>query len=375
MKIKYLLALLFIFPVCFGQTIEEQYREALYNTEYNNNLQRFFEKIVEIKPVIAVGDDDRVLEYLLQPNSDFIINQITYRIIGTLDDDNLEKDGSIERVGIVDLIGTHQFKPEKYSIYLDSYDDNLDERTIPDYPKSWEEMDMKLDIISLSFSTTLNGESTEYIKRKRSISVAKLNKLLYQNPELKSIELTATQKEEIKNSHNIRVTKNVNYSHKYFDCNDNEIETLVLNRHLGKDYLQGVMYSLPECLQSFSNLKKISFTDHKVNGIPEYLSSIQTLEVIQLPKNKIFSLPSNLEAFTSLKEIDVSDNYILNLPETVLFPLGIQKINLSNNYLTKIPKQIYKLKNLTYLNLKGNEIPEKDISKLKKKLKNCEVIF
>ncbi|WCC41457.1 hypothetical protein PJJ26_08130 [Tenacibaculum finnmarkense] len=374
MNIKYFF-LFFITSFSFGQTIEEQYREALYNTAYNNNLQKIFDKIVEIKPLIATGDDDKVLDYLLQPNSDFIVTQITYRILGTLPDDNLEKDGSLERVGIVDLIGTHQFKPEKYSIYLDSYDEKLDERTVLDYPKSWEGMDMELDIISLSFTTTPDGETIKYIKRKRSISIAKLDYLLYKNPELKKIKLTPSQKEEIKNSNLIKVTRNINWSHKDFDCDNSEIEILKLNRIWGADFLQGAMYNLPECIQYFDKLKEIRFSNHEINQIPEYLSSMKTLEVIYLPKNKIFYLPKNLGEFTSLKEIDVSNNFILNLPETTFFPLKIEKINLSNNYLTKIPKQIYKLKHLIHLNLKGNKISKKDIFKLKKKLKNCEILY
>ncbi|TPN82891.1 leucine-rich repeat domain-containing protein [Aquimarina algicola] len=375
MKITYLLTLFFITSFCFGQNIEEQYKEALYNTEYNNNLQRIFDDIVEIKPIFATGDDNKVLNYTLQPKSDFIITRIAYRIIGTLPDDDLEKDGSIERVVISDLIGTHQFKPKKFSIYLNYYDEKLDERTIPDYPKTWKEMDMELDIISLSFKSAVNEESKKYIKRKRSISIAKLKNLIHHNPELKNIRLTSSQKAEIKKSNLITITKNINWSHKDFDCNDNEIEILKLNRIWGDDFLQGAMYNLPECIESFDKLKKIRFSNHEINEIPEYLSSIKTLEIISLPKNKISSLPKNLEEFTSLKEIDVADNFILNLPETVFFPLGIVKINLSNNYLTKVPKQIYKLKYLTYINLKGNRIPEKDILKLKKKLKNCEIIY
>ena len=375
MNIKYIIIGFFITFFSFGQTIEEQYKEALYNTEYNNSLQKKFNNIVEIKPILATGDDNRILYYLLQPNSDFIVTQITYRIIGTLPDDNLEKNGSLERVGIIDLIGTHQFKPKKYSIYLDSYDEKLNERTVPDFPKSWEEMDMKLDIISLSFKTTPDGKSTKYIKIKRSISIAKLDYLLSKNPELKNIKLTPSQKEEIKNSNLIKATKKNNWSHKDFDCDNSEIVILKLNRIWSSYYLQGAMYNLPECIQSFKKLKEIRFSNHEINKIPEYLSSIKTLEVIYLPKNKIFYLPKNLGEFTSLKEIDVSNNFILNIPETVFFPLEIEKINLSNNYLTKIPKHIYKLKHLTYLNLKGNKISKKDIFKLKKKLKNCEILY
>lgn len=245
----------------------------------------------------------------------------------------------------------------------------------PITPVSWEEMDMELDIISLSFKKKLDQESTKYIKYKRSLAKPRFKSLKDKNPDLKTPTLTEQQKEEIQNINNIQVTKNVYYVHKDFDCSNNSIESLSIGRQLGKGFLQGVMYDLPECISSFNNLKKIIFSDHQVDRIPASFSAIKTLEVIKLPKNRLSSLPNNLVHFTSLKELVVSDNFILDFPKDYSFPLEIEQIDLSNNYLTTIPKQLLKLEHLKKLNIKGNNISRKEVAKLKKKLKNCEVIF
>lgn len=92
MKINYLFLLLFATHFCFGQTTDEKYQEAFYYSEYNEALQHFFDQIVKIKPVQVTGDYDRIMDYTLQSNSDFIVTRIAFRIIGTLPDDNLQKD-------------------------------------------------------------------------------------------------------------------------------------------------------------------------------------------------------------------------------------------------------------------------------------------
>ncbi|WP_103866695.1 leucine-rich repeat domain-containing protein [Aquimarina sp. I32.4] len=374
MKTTFKLIVLIYTSLSFGQTIEEEYREALYFTHYNNTLQSFFDKIVAIKPVKSKGDYDKILYYTLQPISDVIVTQITYRLVGTLPDDDLDKYGSIERVKIVDLIGTHQFKPRKYSIFLDHYDEKLEERKVSDYPLSWEEMDMELDIISLSFERNSGEESIKYIKKKRKLAKKRLDYLLSRNPELKGIQLTKEQEQEINSIGQIKITKISERSHRDFDCSRTKLEILKLPRIYGGRYLTGAMYFLPECIIDFKSLKKISFPKHEIDKIPESLASISTLEVIELPENKLFELPQNIGDFTSLKYLNVSNNFISKIPESINQLQQIEYIDVSNNYLSEIPKKIYHLKSLKKLNLRGNQIPDKEIKKLKKKMKNCEVI-
>ena len=276
---------------------------------------------------------------------------------------------------MISLLGTHQFKPNKYSVYLNYYDEKLKERVVPNFPKSWKEMNMELDIISLSFPKRAGQESIKYRKKKRVLAAKRMNYLLKKNPDLKRINLTSNQKEAIEKIKLIPVTKNTNFTHKDFDCRDNTIETLMLNRKWGDNFLEGSMYELPECIKGFKKLKTISFSNHEINKIPEFLANNKALEIIALPKNKLFELPKNLGEFSALKELDVSDNFILNLSEAMTFPQNIEKINFANNYLTKIPKQLFKLKHLRELNLKGNRIPKKELEKMQKKMKACIISF
>ncbi|MGD1842833.1 MAG: leucine-rich repeat domain-containing protein [Thermonemataceae bacterium] len=375
MKFKYLLPLLLMAHLSFSQTIEEEYAEALYFSAYNDTLQEFFNKVVEIKPIQATGEQDRIVDYLIQPNSDLVVTQITFRIIGTLPDDNLEKDGSLKRVGIVDLIGTHQFKPLKYSIYLDYYDQKLDERKVPDYPTSWEEMDMTLDIISLSFKKEPNEEAIKYIKKKRSLASQRVNYLSSKYPNLAKMRLTDSQKKALSDIHHIEVTKNSKWSYQNFECEATDTKVLAFPRIWGTNFLEGTMYSLPTCLKAFNNLKEIKLPKHEVEAIPAFLSTIETLEVIDLSKNKLRYLPKNLEDFTSLKKLLIADNFVLDIPDDISFPATLEAIDLSNNYLREVPKQLLKLNALKSLNLKGNRIPEKEIEKLKKKMKSCEIYY
>jgi len=408
----------------FGQTEEEkEYYEALYYTSYNAILEGFFDKIIEIKPVVTTGDnyDSRVIHYTVQPSSDFFITQITYRIMGTLPDEvNVSHPMSKQRVGIVDLMGNRQFKPLKQSVFLRKFDDHLKQRSIAKHPNNWEELDMKLVIISLTFSFGPQDKKIKLIRFKDSKAIKRLNTLLSANPKLNDLHLSDDKIKYLEEFKNIRIPSEKALNHSDFDYKNKELEDLYLRRRWGANYETGAMYNLPDCICEFKKLKRIKLSNHEVDEIPNCLASLNNLKEIILPKNKLLKLPENIGDFKQLKTLIVSDNYIQNIPKSIGKLSQIEFLDLSNNYLESIPKELVQLKSLKNLdlsenhlqkipknigklsqiefidlsdnhletipkelaqlkslkglNLEGNKISYKQLNKLERKLKNCKII-
>ncbi len=356
---------------------EESYQEALYFTKFNTILEDFFNKIVTINPILSTITESNncIIDYTVQPSSDFFITQITYRIMGTLPDEvNAGYVMSKERVGIVDLIGSRQFKPLKHSFFLDEFDDYLEQRKIAKNPKNWKELDMKLVIISLTFSIEPQGEKVKLIRFKDSKAIKRLNTLLTANSKLKDLQLSDDKVEHLERLKNIKIPSKKVWSHKNFDCKNNELEELFLYRIWDHEYASGTMYTLPDCICEFENLKKIKFSNHEIDKIPTCLASLNNLKEIIVPKNKLFNLPKNIGDFKQLKTLVVSDNYIQEIPKSISKLSQIEFIDLSNNYLVTIPKEIIQLKSLIKLDLSGNNISKKQIKWMRKKMGNCDII-
>jgi len=402
---------------------DEEYLEALYYTKYNTILEDFFDKIIEIKPVITTGkkNDSKVIHYTVQPSSDFFITHVSYRIMGTLPEEvNTNYVKNKEHVYINDLMGNRQFKPQKHSVLLRAYEDYLEQRNIAKHPDNWKELDLKLVVISLTFSFGPHDKKIKLTRFDDSKAIKRLNALLLTNPKLKDLHLKNDKKKYLKKLKSIQIPSKKVWSHEDFDCKNKELEELYLYRKWGKNYETGAMYTLTDCICEFKKIKKIKFNNHEIDKIPTCLASLNNLSELILPKNKILKLPENIGAFKQLKTLVMSDNYIQKIPKSISklnqivfidlsnnyletipkelaeltslkrldlsnnhiqkIPKNIDKLNqiefidLSNNNLEAIPKELGQLKSLKKIDLRWNMIPHKQLNKLERKLNNCEII-
>jgi tetratricopeptide (TPR) repeat protein len=88
---------------------------------------------------------------------------------------------------------------------------------------------------------------------------------------------------------------------------------------------------------------------------------------------KLSELPEDVTKLTDLSILILRGNNLKVLPASIGKLTNLKKLVLVNNQLTTLPDEIGELKELKNLNLKGNNIPAKEISKIKSLLPNCKI--
>lgn len=79
--------------------------------------------------------------------------------------------------------------------------------------------------------------------------------------------------------------------------------------------------------------------------------------------------------FSLLKWLDLEHNQLTSLPEGIGNLTNLKWLDLRHNQLTSLCESIGNLTNLEKLTLSYNHIEEREITRLKKQLPNCTIIF
>jgi Leucine-rich repeat (LRR) protein len=89
--------------------------------------------------------------------------------------------------------------------------------------------------------------------------------------------------------------------------------------------------SLPESIQSLSNLKELNLTNNNLTSLPESIQSLSKLQSLFLANNKLISLPESIGGLYNLQELYVYNNKLTNLPESIKSFTKIKQLYLNES--------------------------------------------
>ncbi len=107
--------------------------------------------------------------------------------------------------------------------------------------------------------------------------------------------------------------------------------------------------SLPESLQRFVNLQKISLYENQLKTLPEWIGDFPRLQWIDVYSNALKTLPASLSKLQHLWYLDVGDNQLREIPEVVYQLTALKHLYLYGNHLKTLPTEITRLSKLEHL--------------------------
>jgi Leucine-rich repeat (LRR) protein len=141
------------------------------------------------------------------------------------------------------------------------------------------------------------------------------------------------------------------------------------------------LFSIPEIVFKFQNIKKILLIKNNLTQIPKELFSLTQLEelhllsnkisifpddicqenkikILDLEDNKLHEIPSIINKLNHLEELRLKSNKITSLPSEIGDLTRLKKLNLSENYLTHLPIELENLMDLKELSIQNNHLLE-----------------
>ncbi|MBD8489728.1 hypothetical protein IFO69_13305 [Echinicola sp. CAU 1574] len=113
---------------------------------------------------------------------------------------------------------------------------------------------------------------------------------------------------------------------------------------------------LPDNLESFKNLKRLSINNTQIKEFPSDLSALESLETIGLDHNEFKKVPEPILTIPNLKRLGLNNNKLTNLKFIDERLERLESIYLYSNELKQIDCEIKNLKGLKELLVFDNEI-------------------
>ncbi|MGD1839905.1 MAG: leucine-rich repeat domain-containing protein [Thermonemataceae bacterium] len=125
-----------------------------------------------------------------------------------------------------------------------------------------------------------------------------------------------------------------------------------------------------------ASIKHLDLTRRRLSKLPKALFEIEMLEELILEENSFTAIPEALGNLKNLKVLNLKHTLITSLPSTIeqLESLTILDLRYCRN-LKALPSAIFQLKKLEQLKLKGSNIPEDDLKKLKELNPTIEIFI
>ena len=99
------------------------------------------------------------------------------------------------------------------------------------------------------------------------------------------------------------------------------------------------------------------------------------MEELNLSNNRLTgALPAEIRHLTNLRVLDASRNQMTGVPAEVGQLSSLQDLDLSDNRLTGLPLELGNLQKLRRLDLRGNNVSSQDLSAIRAKLKDTEIL-
>lgn len=114
--------------------------------------------------------------------------------------------------------------------------------------------------------------------------------------------------------------------------------------------------SLPDEIGDLTDLEELNLEFTRLEILPATIGKLKKLKILTLYYSKLTELPDEIGNLTSLEELDLGDNLILKLPSSIGKLRNLKKLVLRRNPLQNIPKEILDLEILTKDDLIGVEL-------------------
>lgn len=110
-------------------------------------------------------------------------------------------------------------------------------------------------------------------------------------------------------------------------------------------------------------------------SVPSWVFEVTTLEELNLADNQLTgALPAEIRHLSRLRILDASGNAMTGVPAEVGQLSSLEVLDLSDNQLTGLPLELGNLQNLQTLDLRSNAISEQDLTTIRAKLTQAEII-
>ncbi len=133
-------------------------------------------------------------------------------------------------------------------------------------------------------------------------------------------------------------------------------------------------YSIEEALKYVDIAKTLNLTNKGLKELDPVIGKLVNLTELNLGQNQLKTLPKEIGSLSKLEFLYLPANQLESLPSQIGNLTNLKGLILKRNQLKSLPKDIGKLKNLRMINISDNKISEKEISRIKKLLPDCNII-
>lgn len=142
-----------------------------------------------------------------------------------------------------------------------------------------------------------------------------------------------------------------------------------------QNYANRKLKKLPKGFCRNTDITELNLQGNLLNDLPDGISSFKDLVYLNLDSNGFEVFPKAILQCRELSQLILNNNQLKEIPENISQLDYLNELELKNNKLTSLPKSIKKMHALVSLKLQGNNFSEKEKSKIRKWLPDCEIEF
>lgn len=171
--------------------------------------------------------------------------------------------------------------------------------------------------------------------------------------------------------------------------NTNELVT-VINNILSQQHLIGPLYltvidsgntanQFIDVLATHQNLaqriKKLSLPDNSLETLTNSIGQLSQLQYLNLENNQLTTVPPTIGQLSQLQYLDLGHNQITALPDIFANLTQLRKLYLTRDELETLPDSILQLNQLQELDLRGTDIPQTEVARIRTSLPNTNIEY
>ncbi|NEV95070.1 hypothetical protein G3567_13075 [Psychroflexus sp. YR1-1] len=132
---------------------------------------------------------------------------------------------------------------------------------------------------------------------------------------------------------------------------------------------------VPEPILTIPNLKRLGLNNNKLTDLKFIDERLEGLESIYLYSNEIKQIDCEIENLKSLKELLIFDNEIDSIPDCIGSLTNLEKLEIWSNPIKYVTPEIQKLTNLKTVRMEKDNLTEEQMESIRKWLPNAEISF
>lgn len=130
---------------------------------------------------------------------------------------------------------------------------------------------------------------------------------------------------------------------------------------------------LPPEIGCLKSLQVLDLEQNLLTSLPAEIGNLNNLKDLIVGTNKVTSLPSEIGNLTCLENLRLDDNQITHLPPEISKLSNLECLYLSNCPLVSLPIEILELSKLKELDLRGTQVKESTINRIREALPGCDI--